>query len=172
MKVDIRLATHDDLKQYTSLLQETYENSYTNEGLGLTKDLFSKEIFNNPITQKYLSGNLINNDNQKCWLAFIGNQLVGSITVLRRDKDYELKGFYIASNYQGKGIGKKLWRLVLNFAHDKNIVLDIYAHNTKTIEIYRKWGFTIDKAKGEFYRHWPEWPKNIQAKCIYMRYKN
>jgi ribosomal protein S18 acetylase RimI-like enzyme len=100
----------------------------------------------------------------------VDEKLVGSITIIEREKDYELRGFYIATKYQGKGIGKKLWELALDFAKEKNITLDIYAHNTKTIEIYKKWGFKVDTARGEFYRHWPEWPEGLRAKSIYMRY--
>jgi ribosomal protein S18 acetylase RimI-like enzyme len=171
MDLEIRVARKSDLAAYTDLLQRTYQVSYVNKNLGLTSECFSKEIFNTPDTQKYLTSNLVNNSNQKCWLAFVENKLVGSISIIEEKDIYELRGFYVDPAFQGKGIGKKLWNLALSFAKDKNIVLDIYAHNTKTIEIYKNWGFEIDKGKGEFYRHWEEWPKNVKAKCIYMRYK-
>lgn len=171
MNIQIRLAKKTDLPEYTKILQKTYQNTYPNEEIGLTKEYFSEEIFNSPDTQKYLTSNLEINDKQKCWLAFLGSQLVGSISIVEREKDYELRGFYVATQHQGKGIGKKLWNLALNFAKNKDITLDIYAHSTKTIEMYKKWGFVIDTKRGEFYRHWPEWPKGIKAKCIYMRYR-
>lgn len=170
MKIKIRLAKIGDLKKYTELFQETYQEVYTNESLGLGKDLFSKRIFNSPDTQKYLAGNLKISDKQQTWLAFVSSNLVGSITIEDKGKEFELKGFYIKPKFQGKGIGKKLWILALKFANGKNVVLDIYAHNTNTIEIYKRWGFIIDKEKGEFYRHWPEWPEEVRAKSIYMRY--
>ena len=56
-------------------------------------------------------------------------------------------------------------------ASNKDITLDTYEHNKQTIEIYEKWGFKIDTEKGTFFRHWPEWPKDLKVKCIYMRYK-
>ena len=171
MNIQIRLARKSDLPEYTNLLQKTYQDAYTNESIGLTKECFSEEIFDSPDTQKYLASNLVVNDKQKCWLAFLGSQLVGSISIIEREKDYELRGFYVATQHQGKGIGKKLWNLALNFARIKDITLDIYVHSTKTIEMYKKWGFVIDTEKGEFYRHWPEWPERIKAKYIYMRYR-
>ena len=72
MKIKIRLAGESDLKKYTDLLQRTYQNAYTDEGLGLTKELFSEKIFGSPDTQKYLKSNLVINDKQKTWLAFAG----------------------------------------------------------------------------------------------------
>jgi len=170
MNITIRESSFEDLKPYTNLLQKTYQEFYTNNEIGLTADCFSEEIFNTPDTQNYLLSNLENNDKQKSWLAFDENHLIGSITIVERDIDYELRGFYVSKEYQGQGIGKKLWHLALDFVKNKNITLDIYAHNTKTIEMYRRWGFEIDREKGEFYRHWLEWPENIKAKCIYMRY--
>jgi len=85
------------------------------------------------------------------------------------DKEFELRGFYVDPKYQGKGIGKQLWTLAHGFAKRKDVILDIYAHNKRTIKMYRKWGFVVDKKKGVFYRHWPEWPEGLKAKCIYMR---
>lgn len=139
MKVNIRLAQKSDLLQYTDLLQKTYQDAYTDETIGLKKEYFSKEIFNTQNTQEYLESNLKVDERQKCWLAFVDEKLAGSITIIEREKDYEIRGFYVATDYQGKGIGKKLWGLALDFAKEKDITLDIYAHNIKTIEIYKKW---------------------------------
>ena len=171
MKIKIQPARKNDLSEYTKLLQKTYQDTYTDENLGLTKECFSEEIFNTPDTQKHLASNLINNAKQKCWLAFIGSGLVGSVTIIERGHDYELRGFYVTTEHHGKGIGRKLWNHVLSFARGKDITCDIYAHNTKTIELYKKWGFEIDIKRGEFSRHWPEWPEGVIAKAIYMRYK-
>jgi len=171
MNVSIRLAKKSDLKTYTDLLQKTYQAAYTNEKLGLTKDCFSKKNFATDDTQKYLKSSLVVNAKQKTWLAFLGKKLVGSITITNRGKACELRGFYVATKYQGKGIGRQLWKRALNFVDNKDIVLDLYAHNHKTINMYKKWGFFTDKKKGIFYRHWPEWPDGLKAKCFYMRLK-
>lgn len=171
MDIKIRLAKKTDLPKYTKLLQKTYQDSYTNEKIGLTKDCFSKKVFNSTRIQRYLESNLEIKEKQKCWLAFLGSQLVGSISIVEGEKDCELRGFYVPTQYQGKGIGKQLWNLALNFVRNKDITLDIYTYNTKTIDMYEKWGFKIDTKKGEFYRHWQEWPEGVRAKCVYMRYK-
>ena len=169
MKISIRLAKTSDLKEYTKLLQKTYQASYTNEKLGLTRACFSRKVFSTSDTQKYLKSCLIISNKQKTWLAFVGSRLVGSITITDKGKEYELRGFYVSPKYQGRGIGKQLWTNARDFAKSKDIVCDIYAHNHKTIKLYKKWGFIVDKKKGTFYRHWPEWPEGLKAKCIYMR---
>ncbi|MCK5080966.1 MAG: hypothetical protein KAQ63_02280, partial [Candidatus Moranbacteria bacterium] len=95
MDTIIRESKPKDLEQYTDLLQQTYQHAYTKENIGLTADCFSKEIFNNPATQKYLKSNLINTLNQKTWLIFDSDKLIGSITCFLKDaKEAELKGFY------------------------------------------------------------------------------
>lgn len=170
--VEIRIAAIDDLAAYTNLLQQTYESAYVDDELGLTKECFSKEVFATEGTQEYLKSHLVDTDNQKTWLAFAGVTLVGAITCVVRESEAELTGFYVDPEFQGKGIGKRLYELALKFAGKREVVLDIYAHNRRTIEMYRKWGFELDKSRGDngyFYRHWDEWPQELQARCMYMR---
>ena len=172
MNITIRQATNNDLPECTKLLQKIYQDTYSLDSVGLTKACFSEEIFNTKNTQAYLCSNLQHSDSRQCWLAFDGTTLIGSVSIIERDSDYELRGFYVKKEYQHKGIGKQLWQRIREFAKQKDIVCDIYAHNIKTIDLYKKWGFQEDTVKGEFYRHWPEWPEGLQAKCIYMRYSN
>jgi GNAT superfamily N-acetyltransferase len=171
MEIIFRLATQNDIGQYTNLLQQVYEVAYVFPEKGLTKECFSKEIFASKDTQDYLKSNLVINDKQKTFLAFDKNTLIGSITIEDKGNEYELRGFYVALSYQGKGIGTQLWKKVLPFASDKDIVLDLYAHNQKAISMYEKWGFKKDEQKGHVFRHWPEWPEGLEAECFYMRRK-
>lgn len=169
MPVLIRLAKKDDLEDYTDLLQRIYQVAYISRKLGLRKEHFSKEIFATEHSQGYLISNLKLSDKQKTWLAFTGSKLIGSITIIDGGEECELKGFYVATKYQGRGIGKQLLAKALSFASGKDIVLFLYAHNRKAIKIYKNWGFKLDKQKEPFYLHWPEWPEGLKAKCLYMR---
>lgn len=169
MKLIIRFPKINDLEAYTKLLQRTYQDVYTSEEIGLTKECFSEIIFFKPHFQKYLRSNLVVNAHRKTWFAFLDSKLVGSITIEDKGKEYVLKGFYILPKYQRRGIGKHLWQYALAWAKDKDIILDIFTHNYKTIEIYKKWGFRIDEQKGTFTSHWFEWPEGVKATCLYMR---
>jgi len=171
MKISLRPARKSDIENYTQLLQKTYQDAYTDEKIGLRSECFSGKVFSSERIQDYLNSNLTVSDKQKTWLAFLDSSLAGSVTIADTGKECELRGFYVAPEYQGQGIGKQLWKLALNFAKNKDITIDVYAHAHKTISMYKRWGFEIDSKKGSFSRHWPEWPGNLEAKCIYMRLK-
>lgn len=171
MNIRIRLARQGDLGSYINFRQKAFEDTYIDESLGLTKDLFSKKIFSSQRIIDFCKNELVVNNNQKAWLVFDGGRLIGSATIEDKGKECELRGFYVEKSYQGKGLGKILWKKALSFASKKDIVLDTYSHNKQGISVYLKWGFVIDEKKGKFYRHWPEWPEGVKAKCIYMRYK-
>ena len=169
MSLTIKPAKRSDLEEYTDLLQKTYQKAYTNDELGLTKDCFSKKVFNTKNTQDYLKSNLISNKKQKAWLVFLETKMVGAITIIDKGNEIDIRGFYVSPENQGQSIGKALFRKALEFSKGKDIVVETYVHNLKTIEIYKKWGFKIDIEKGFNFRHWPEWPKGLQAKLLFMR---
>jgi len=169
MKTTIRLARPDDLTQYTAMMQKTYEHAYTSDSIGLTKECFSIEVFNSKDTQDYLKSRLENNAAQQSWMAVYNNKIIGGVVAKDSAGECEMTGFYVLPKFQGVGLGKRLWQKVLNFAGDKDIVLDIYTHNKKAIEMYKKWGFTEDKNRARFYRHWLEWPEGVRAESLYMR---
>lgn len=172
MNFSIRLAKPTDLKQYTDLLQQTYEFTYTSPEIGLTKECFSPQVFNTPDSQKYLSSKLINSSEQKTWLVFDDKKLIASATCKIIDENKaEFSGFYVLPDYQHQGLGKKLYQKVLGFAQNRDLILGIYTHNTKTLEIYKKWGWQIDTSRGEngyITGHWPEWPDGIFIKSVYL----
>ena len=169
MKVTFRLARKSDIRAYTDLLQRTYAATFLKPKIGLTKECFSKEVFATSHTQAYLKSNLKQSARQKTWLAISKGKPVGAVTIEKKARVYDLRGFYVAPEHQGEGIGKHLWKLVKQFATDKPITLYTYAHNKQTIAVYKKWGFTIDKPSGSIWSHWPEWPKDVRAKRTYMR---
>jgi RimJ/RimL family protein N-acetyltransferase len=172
MTYKIRLAKPSDLKEYTNLLQTTYEFSYTNPKIGLTKECFSKEVFNTVNTQDYLKTKVINSSTQKTWLVFDIKKLIASATCKIIDENKaEFSGFYVLPSYQHQGLGKILYQKVLKFSGDRNLILGIYTHNTKTIKIYKKWGWKIDPSRGEngyVTGHWIEWPDGVVAKSVYL----
>lgn len=63
-------------------------------------------------------------------------------------QDYiELHSFYTA--IQGKGLGRKLFGFVEEFAGDLPIRLDVIQYMDKTIDMYKRWGFVIDETCGK-----------------------
>lgn len=172
MKYTLRLAKPSDLKEYINLLQTTYEFSYTNPKIGLTKNCFSPEIFNTQKAQKNFKTSLVNSSIQKTWLAFSGIKLIGSATCKIIDQNNaNFLGFYVHSKFQNQGIGKKLYQKALQFSKNRDLLLDTHLKNSKTLKIYKKWGWQIDFSRGDngyFYCHWSEWPKDLNIKCVYL----
>lgn len=171
--IDIRLARLEDLMAYTTLLQRTYTDAYVDERIGLTASCFSSRVFASADTQAYLSSHLACSDTRKSWLAFDGDRLVGAVTcTIRSDTEAELTGFYVDTGHQGKGIGRRLYNLALAFAGKRDVLLDVYAHDTKAIALYTRWGWKRDVTRGDhglLWRHWPEWPEGVHAKSLYFR---
>lgn len=169
MEVNIRLAQESDFPAYLDFMQHTYQESFVDDELGLTKDMFASQYFHTSTALKFFTEMMQVSDTQKCWLAFIEEELVGSITMTEKENECVLGGFYVATKYQGRGIGKKLLNIALGYVNGKDITLGVYTHNTKTIELYRKWGFVIDRAKQIQEGSWEGWPKDVTIKTVYMR---
>lgn len=169
MTIRVRPATSDDLPSYTSMMQQTYESTYVDPSIGLTKACFSPEVFNSDDTQAYLRSKLVNDDTQKSWVAVDKYTVIGAIVVKSRGSECELSGFYVLPHYQGQGIGTLLWQNVLEVTDGRPITLDSYAHNKKTIQLYEHWGFCEDRTRPHFFYHWPEWPEDLRAEALYMR---
>lgn len=170
MNIVIRHATPEDLPQYTNLIQKTYEATYVNDAIGLTKECFSPAVFGTPEAQGYLLKKLIPEEGKVTWLALIGEDIVGAMTREQiTDMQYRLEGFYVLPEYQHQGIGGELYARALAGLEDKQVILKIYAHNENAINLYHRWGYEIDSEKGFTYRRWAGWPEGVQAKCVYMK---
>lgn len=169
MDVTIRLAKESDFAAYLDLMQKTYQEAFVNDEMGLTKDMFASRYFHTPTALKFFTEMMHVSDTQKCWLAFVGDELVGSITMTNKENECVLGGFYVATKFQGIGIGKRLWDLALGYAKEKDITLGVYTHNTKTIDMYKKWGFVSDSTKEIQEGSWEGWPEGVTIKTLYMR---
>lgn len=169
----IRKATVNDFGIYADLLQRTYQVTYADDKLGLKKEYFDKKYWQTKLAEEYLKSHLVNSETRGSWLAFVGNKLVGAISCKNQDDNTVwLSGFYVDVKYQGMGIGKKLYQLVLDFAQKKELQLEVYAHNVRTIDIYKKWGWIINVSKGNngyYDLHWEKWPEGLVAKCMFMK---
>jgi len=169
----IRLATVNDFEQYVNLLQITYETCSTNSSLGLTKECFSTEMMATDESVKYLHSYLEITPTHKAWIAEIDGKIIGAITCeVRSQFEAEIVAFYVHPQYQHQGVGKKLYAKALDFAGQRDVMLDVYAHSTHVIAMYKKWGWKLDESRGEhgtFLLHWRGWPNNVHVPCVYLR---
>lgn len=160
MEIKIRKATNNDIDEFRLLCQQVYEESYTSDLLGIPKSFFSKEIFNTPDTKEYFVSLLTQSPDNTSYIAEYGGSVVGGVTVTKRELAYEVRGFYIAQEYQGHGIGRKLWQQAELIIDGHPVFLEVYAHIVRTINMYFRRGFEIDIDNPLIMKHWPEWPED------------
>ena len=86
--------------------------------------------------------------------CFIDGALDGIIRLDEvSDNEYEISFFFVNKLRQSQGIGQGLFRSVLHWFSDKNLILYVYTDNDNAIHIYKKYGFEITGVEyGKGYR--------------------
>ena len=79
-------------------------------------------------------------------VAVEGEQVIGSGALRKLDnKTAELKRMWLLEEYHGQGVGYRLLKQLLDFAHKKGYIrirLQTSPEQTRALEFYRKVGFT------------------------------
>lgn len=175
MKVDLRglvikKASPSDAREVSSFCQPVYELVYPNEKYGIKPEHFAPWIFESEDTIKYFASVLENREDQVAYKAIIKGRIVGTVAVTDFGNYYEPRCFYVGLDYQGLGIGKKLWSKALEFCtKDIPIIVEVGETNIDTIKLYESWGFRVNKSLGIRMRHWPEWPDDLKNGYIHMQ---
>ena len=86
-------------------------------------------------------------ENESMFIAKENNQVVGVCKIVRSDEENRLKSIYILKNFQGKGIGSKLWNQAkLTFDENKPVYVALADYNEQAKKFYEKLGF-VDTGK-------------------------
>lgn len=92
--------------------------------------------------------NQINNENYTYFYIMYDNQKAGYIGLSSKQDYLFLSKLYLKKNYRHKGLGKKAFDFIKQFAENNSynkIRLTVNKYNVNTINAYNKWGFkTID----------------------------
>lgn len=88
---------------------------------------------------------------EKTWVLVDGNKIVGHIELAGTNKPVIAHrarlGLGIETAYRSSGFGKKLLASALEWARQQAFVgwvdLDVFAHNTAAINLYKQFGFTV-----------------------------
>ncbi|MFA5135934.1 MAG: GNAT family N-acetyltransferase [Patescibacteria group bacterium] len=140
----IREATIDDIPSLSKLAQQTYIKTF-----GHTMDKKELKLALKSRSESYFKS-IIHQDT--ILVACENNSLVGFIqfgkvdyeSIKTTNRDIKLDKIYVASNYQGKGIGKKLVETMLKhkrLSGIENIYVDVFMKNQKALSLYEKYGF-------------------------------
>jgi ribosomal protein S18 acetylase RimI-like enzyme len=147
MKNEIKILTAEpeEAEYIIRVYYETWLDTYPNEELGITREdieISYKDAFK-PEEVKKLKVKIGNGDESvKRLVAKIGDKIVGVATAAKGKDNNELRTIYVLPQYQGQGVGKKLWEEAKKFFDpSKDIIVQVVAYNKDTIEFYKKIGF-------------------------------
>lgn len=144
----IRNAKPEDAHGIQTVFYATWLATYPNEKIGITqgdihesfKDSFSDEKIKEYYEKfKHIPENsrlLVVEDSET-------KQIVGLARIIIREEYNQLQAIYVLPEYQGKGIGFKLWNEALRFFDEKkDTVVHVATYNTNAISFYTSLGFT------------------------------
>lgn len=143
--IQIAEAKSEDALGITTVLYKTWLETYPNEELGITREAIEesyKDHFTEERIKKLEERILHQADNEKRLVAKENDQIVALITVIRNDQSNQLKSLYVLPEYQGRGLGTRLWNEAKKFIDlQKDTLVNVATYNHKTIDFYSKLGF-------------------------------
>jgi len=114
--------------------------------------LYAKEYGWDHTFEAYVAGPLsdfarLNNPDERIWIVEVSDKVCGSIALTQVDNFHaQLRWFLLDPCLRGKGIGKKLMTLLLNYAEEKgyqSIELWTVKRLEVAIVLYQKFGFNL-----------------------------
>lgn len=145
MNVTIRNAIPEDVRGIQEVFHETWLNTYPNKELGITVDDI-EENFKNAYTEETLNtfADKIKNlpPHVKFLVAVDQKKVIGLCRVSIKEEYNQLNAIYILPEYQGNGIGNKLWEECVKYLNkDKKTIVQVATYNSNAIKFYEKLGF-------------------------------
>ena len=159
------------LDRWIAFCQEVYSVYYVRPEHGITKKMFSKDIFAKSGFEGYVKEHFANNPDRGAWLALgAEEEIIGSLCVHNHNGYCELKGFYVSPDKKGQGIGRALYEKAVVFAGDLPMKLDVVHDMDQTIAMYERWGFRVDETRGYILYPWKDWTESARYanRGIYM----
>lgn len=166
--ITIRRAVPADLPHYVDLVQRVSAATYPDPSLGFGRELFSSAAYHSAPLLPLLAQRLSAHSPVQVWLALDGNRLVGTIALHPDGATSELLGFYVAPEYQGQGIGHRLWQTLLAANAGRGLWLTTYMHCHRALAIYKHYGFRLDPERPPFVSQWPGLAPGHGVRGVYL----
>ena len=143
----VREATLKDAELIADMSRETFYDSFAAQNSKEDMDIFLRESFAKDALIKEVGA-----ERNIFFLGYDGNEPVGYARMrennippeLGTDRAMEIARLYAVKNSIGKGVGKALMQMCIDFAILKNhhtIWLGVWEHNDRAIDFYTRWGF-------------------------------
>ncbi|MEQ6378521.1 GNAT family N-acetyltransferase [Bacillaceae bacterium S4-13-56] len=133
--ITIRNAMESDIKDIREIAIKTWHHTY--------KDLIPEQVQDQFLTRAYSDEILKNRIKESLFLvAKQEDNVVGFANVFQQDQTAELSAIYIYPEYQGNGIGTKLFNKIISLLDSTSkIFVDVEKGNQVGEEFYRSKGF-------------------------------
>ena len=145
MNIKIMNARPEDAKGIQEVYYKTWLDTYPNEEYNITRDDIEdsyKDSFSEERLKKLSERISSHPANIQYIVAKDGSNIVGVCQPIIFPDKNKLQTIYILPDYQGKGIGTKLWNEANKlFDPDKDTYVEVVVYNLKTISFYEKLGF-------------------------------
>lgn len=158
--IEITPAACNDLEQIACLMERIYPETYPNEQ-GITRVMFEPGSGFAPYIRNYLAEQL-SDSAKKLLLAREGSSITGTIGIQETEElhTYEIWGFYIDPNEQGRGVGRVLWDTLMSSEYitsAQKLMLYVAQNSVSAQRFYENNGFKI---VGEEKWDWPHWTED------------
>ncbi len=147
LEIEVGIAKPNNAEEIQRVFYRTWLATYPNEEAGVSIDdveHYYKEKLSPEGIEK--SRKRIENglelQNQRFFVAKVEEKIAGVCLVILCEEKNQLKAIYVLPEYQGKGVGSKLWDEVLKFIDlTKDTTVEVVTRNNNAIEFYKRLGF-------------------------------
>jgi ribosomal protein S18 acetylase RimI-like enzyme len=147
MNLTIRQATREDARLIADISHQTFYETFAPSNREEDMEKF--------LTLQFTKGKLmleVGAPENTFFLAYHGNEIAGYVklrdskppSILQNTSALEIARLYSMTHMIGKGVGKILMQVSIDFAIKKNketVWLGVWEKNQRAIEFYIKWGF-------------------------------
>jgi ribosomal protein S18 acetylase RimI-like enzyme len=143
--IEIVEAIPEDARAIREVQYKTWLATYPNEEHGITEDdvhdRFSGSFDDEKIKEREERIKNIS-EGQKYFVAKSEGQVVGFAISSKREDINQLNAIYVLPEFQGTGVGKKLWEQARQiFDPSQDTIVEVASYNLPAIEFYKKLGF-------------------------------
>ncbi len=167
--VTIRRGKHSDARAIAEIYAYTWQSAY--------KDILPKDVLDEKVNgiDEHAHSLSERQTLEKYILAEVGGKVVGVLTCgPSRNEKYsncgEIISIYVLANYQGMGIGKKLFLAgienLISLGYNE-MILDVLKENEKAIGFYKRMGGVIVDERSELFGS-----QNIPISQFILKYDN
>lgn len=144
--IDVRIdvANEADALGIARVQRAVWLTTYPNEEYNISaEDILQRDFMSVEKIERLKKRLTEDREVYRFWVAKdTAGEVVGYCLANKDVKNYKINALYVLSEYQGRGLGKKLMRCALDWlGNEKEIVLDVVTYNQNAIGFYTSLGF-------------------------------